>query len=97
MHNSPLTFVNSSIMAPYADGVLVKLTEAACIFFFFRHRFIIGKEEIPTHSVTAEHICPRPLERTAAVETEDSQVSAERSSSRRKTLVAYTRELLESM
>uniref|UniRef100_A0A8C4H1H2 Transmembrane protein 135 n=1 Tax=Dicentrarchus labrax TaxID=13489 RepID=A0A8C4H1H2_DICLA len=33
-------------------------------------KFIIGKEEIPTHSV--------PLERAAAIETEDSQASAER-------------------
>uniref|UniRef100_A0A8C9Z8S5 Transmembrane protein 135 n=1 Tax=Sander lucioperca TaxID=283035 RepID=A0A8C9Z8S5_SANLU len=76
------------------DSVLVKLTEAVCIFC---DRFIIGKEEIPTHSVVAEQICTRPLERTAATETEDSQASAEGPSSSRKTLVAHTRELLESI
>lgn len=65
-----------------------------CVFSI---RFIIGKEEIPTHSVTAEHAFTRAHERTAAIETQDSQVSAERPSSRRKTLIAYTRELLESM
>uniref|UniRef100_A0A4W6DB88 Transmembrane protein 135 n=1 Tax=Lates calcarifer TaxID=8187 RepID=A0A4W6DB88_LATCA len=50
-----------------------QLTEVACIFC---HRFIIGKEEIPTHSGMVEHICTRPLERTAAIESEDSQLSA---------------------
>lgn len=81
-------------MIETADIVLVKLANVLCIFCY---RFIIGKEEIPTHSVTAEHACTRPLERTAAVETEDTQASAERPGSRRKTLLAYTRELLESL
>uniref|UniRef100_A0A671X107 Transmembrane protein 135 n=1 Tax=Sparus aurata TaxID=8175 RepID=A0A671X107_SPAAU len=68
-------------------------------FAFSALKFIIGKEEIPNHSVmAAEHTCTRPLERTAAIETgEDSPASAERPSSRRKTLLAYTRELLESI
>ena len=74
--------------------VLVELTE---LWFIFCRRFIIGKEEIPTHSVAAEQISTRPHERTAAVETEESQASAGGPSSRRKTLIDYTRELLESM
>lgn len=75
---------------------MLKLTGVVCALCV---RFIIGKEEIPNHSVmAAEHTCTRPLERTAAIETgEDSPASAERPSSRRKTLLAYTRELLESM
>uniref|UniRef100_A0A3B5AIZ9 Transmembrane protein 135 n=1 Tax=Stegastes partitus TaxID=144197 RepID=A0A3B5AIZ9_9TELE len=67
-------------------------------FAFSALKFVIGKEEIPTHSVTADHVSMRPLERTAAaIEAEDSQASAERPRSRRKTLVAYARELLESI
>lgn len=66
--------------------------------FFSIARFIIGKEEIPTHPVTAEqHIGSRPLERAAAIETEESRAAAERPRSRRTTLLAYTRQLLESM
>uniref|UniRef100_A0A8C9Z8Z3 Transmembrane protein 135 n=1 Tax=Sander lucioperca TaxID=283035 RepID=A0A8C9Z8Z3_SANLU len=83
--------VTRGIIKPITHG---ELTEAVCIFC---DRFIIGKEEIPTHSVVAEQICTRPLERTAATETEDSQASAEGPSSSRKTLVAHTRELLESI
>lgn len=58
-------------------------------------RFIIGKEEIPTHAVTAERGCPRLPERTVqAVEAEDAAGRPEVS---RKTLQAYTKNLLESM
>ena len=60
-------------------------------------RFIVGKEEIPTHSVPAEHTCTALPERAAAAESEDTQASAERPDSRGKALLAYTRELLESM
>uniref|UniRef100_A0A665XE14 Transmembrane protein 135 n=1 Tax=Echeneis naucrates TaxID=173247 RepID=A0A665XE14_ECHNA len=66
-------------------------------FTFSALKFIIGKEEIPTHTGTAEHVYPRPPERTAAIEAEVSQVSPERPGSRRKTLIAFTRELLESI
>lgn len=79
-------------MIQNTDFVSVKLKDVVCIL-----RFIIGKEEIPTQSVMAEHTCTRPFERTAAIETEDSRASAERLSSRKKTLVAFTKELLESM
>ncbi|XP_051255736.1 transmembrane protein 135 [Dicentrarchus labrax] len=94
--------VTRGIIKPIKHGeVLLFCVTSSLYMFFFRSKdglkgfaspalkFIIGKEEIPTHSV--------PLERAAAIETEDSQASAERPSSRRKTLVAYTRELLESI
>uniref|UniRef100_A0A3B4YCL8 Transmembrane protein 135 n=1 Tax=Seriola lalandi dorsalis TaxID=1841481 RepID=A0A3B4YCL8_SERLL len=102
--------VTRGIIKPIKHGeVLLFCITASLYMFFFRSKdglkgfafsalkFIIGKEEIPTHSGTAEHVCTRPHERIAAAETEDSQESAERPSSRRKTLVAYTRELLESL
>ncbi|KAM6983407.1 transmembrane protein 135 isoform 2-T2 [Tautogolabrus adspersus] len=102
--------VTRGIVTPIKHGeVLLFCITASLYMYFFRSqdglkgfafsalKFIIGKEEIPTHPVTAEHICPRPQERAAAIEAEDRQVSAERPSSRRKTLVAYARELLESI
>uniref|UniRef100_A0A8C9Z8Y2 Transmembrane protein 135 n=1 Tax=Sander lucioperca TaxID=283035 RepID=A0A8C9Z8Y2_SANLU len=95
--------VTRGIIKPITHGEVLLFCITASLFtFFFRSNsysemFIIGKEEIPTHSVVAEQICTRPLERTAATETEDSQASAEGPSSSRKTLVAHTRELLESI
>uniref|UniRef100_A0A3P8UAU4 Transmembrane protein 135 n=1 Tax=Amphiprion percula TaxID=161767 RepID=A0A3P8UAU4_AMPPE len=102
--------VTRGIIRPIKHGeVLLFCITASLYMFFFRSKdglkgfafsalkFIIGKEEIPTHSITAEHTSSRPLERTPAIEGEDLQVSAERPSSRRKTLVAYARELLESI
>ncbi|XP_060910899.1 transmembrane protein 135 [Labrus mixtus] len=102
--------VTRGIVTPIKHGeVLLFCITSSLYMYFFRSqdglkgfafsalKFIIGKEEIPTHPVTAEHICPRPQERAAAIEAEDRQVSAERPSSRRKTLVAYARELLESI
>ncbi|KAE8277789.1 Transmembrane protein 135 [Larimichthys crocea] len=102
--------VTRGIVKPIKHGeVLLFCITASLYMFFFRNKdglkgfafsalkFIIGKEEIPTHSVTVEHAFTRAHERTAAIETQDSQVSAERPSSRRKTLIAYTRELLESI
>ncbi|MEQ2180027.1 hypothetical protein GOODEAATRI_031343, partial [Goodea atripinnis] len=59
--------------------------------------FIIGKEEIPTHSNMADPVSTRPPERTAAIEADPSQASAERPDHRRKTLIAYTMKLLDSM
>uniref|UniRef100_A0A673AQC0 Transmembrane protein 135 n=1 Tax=Sphaeramia orbicularis TaxID=375764 RepID=A0A673AQC0_9TELE len=47
-------------------------------FAFSALKFIIGKEEIPTHSALADHSHSRALERTAAIETVNSQPSAER-------------------
>ncbi|XP_070773231.1 transmembrane protein 135 [Enoplosus armatus] len=95
--------VTRGIIKPIRHGeVLLFCITASLYMFFFRSKdglkgfafsalkFIIGKEEIPTHSVTAEHICTRPSERAAAIETADS-------SSKRNILVAYTRELLESI
>nr|XP_020495541.1 transmembrane protein 135 [Labrus bergylta] len=102
--------VTRGIVTPIKHGeVLLFCITSSLYMYFFRSqdglkgfafsalKFIIGKEEIPTHPVTAENICPRPQERAAAIEAEDRQVSAERPSSRRKTLVAYVRELLESI
>uniref|UniRef100_UPI0037E8001D transmembrane protein 135 n=1 Tax=Semicossyphus pulcher TaxID=241346 RepID=UPI0037E8001D len=102
--------VTRGVITPIRHGeVLLFCITSSLYMFFFRSKdglkgfafsalkFIIGKEEIPAHSLTAEQTCSRPLERAAAIETEDSQVSAERPSSRRKTLLAFTRELLESI
>ncbi|XP_041657391.1 transmembrane protein 135 [Cheilinus undulatus] len=102
--------VTRGIVTPIKHGeVLLFCITASLYMFFFRSqdglkgfafsalKFIIGKEELPSHPVTAEHICTRPLERAGTVQSEDSQVVAERFSSRRKTLLAYTRELLESI
>uniref|UniRef100_A0A3Q2PSQ0 Transmembrane protein 135 n=1 Tax=Fundulus heteroclitus TaxID=8078 RepID=A0A3Q2PSQ0_FUNHE len=66
-------------------------------FAFSALKFIIGKEEIPTHSNTADPISTRPRQRTAALETEASQALAERPDHRRTGLLAYTRKLLESI
>ncbi|XP_070839874.1 transmembrane protein 135 [Chaetodon trifascialis] len=100
--------VMRGIIKPIKHGeVLLFCITASLYMFFFRSKdglkgfafsalkFIIGKEEIPTHSVTAEHTYTRPLERIAAIETEESQATAERS--RRKALITYARELLESI
>uniref|UniRef100_A0A665XE27 Transmembrane protein 135 n=1 Tax=Echeneis naucrates TaxID=173247 RepID=A0A665XE27_ECHNA len=80
-----------------ANLVRASLKDGLKGFTFSALKFIIGKEEIPTHTGTAEHVYPRPPERTAAIEAEVSQVSPERPGSRRKTLIAFTRELLESI
>ncbi|XP_035998981.1 transmembrane protein 135 isoform X2 [Fundulus heteroclitus] len=66
-------------------------------FAFSALKFIIGKEEIPTHSNTADPVSTRPRQRTAALETEASQALAERPDLRRTGLLAYTRKLLESI
>ncbi|KAG7515264.1 hypothetical protein JOB18_003915 [Solea senegalensis] len=100
--------VTRGIVKPIRYGeVLLFCITASLYMFFFRSKdglkgfafsalkFIVGKEEIPSHSGAADHVCAKAHEGTAAVETEDSQPSAGRCSSRRKTLVTYTRELLE--
>uniref|UniRef100_A0A3Q1CAH3 Transmembrane protein 135 n=1 Tax=Amphiprion ocellaris TaxID=80972 RepID=A0A3Q1CAH3_AMPOC len=88
--------VTRGIIRPIKHGE-VRSKDGLKGFAFSALKFIIGKEEIPTHSITADHTSSRPLERTPAIEGEDLQASAERPSSRRKTLVAYARELLESI
>ncbi|KAG8008611.1 hypothetical protein GBF38_019849 [Nibea albiflora] len=78
--------VTRGIVKPIKHGeVLLFCITASLYMFFFRNKdglkgfafsalkFIIGKEEIPTHSVTAEHTSTRAHERTAAIETQDSQ------------------------
>uniref|UniRef100_A0A667XFS3 Transmembrane protein 135 n=1 Tax=Myripristis murdjan TaxID=586833 RepID=A0A667XFS3_9TELE len=86
--------VTRGIIKPLKHGEV--RTRCLCYFFVFI-LFIVGKEEIPTHSVLAEQNYPKPPERIAAIETEESQGSAESPASRRKTLLAFTRELLESI
>uniref|UniRef100_A0A8C5DCF6 Transmembrane protein 135 n=1 Tax=Gouania willdenowi TaxID=441366 RepID=A0A8C5DCF6_GOUWI len=54
------------------------------------HRFIIGKEEIPSHPVTAEPSSSKPPEEPAAIET-DSQASAVTPKARGKSLAACKR------
>ena len=65
------------------------------LFRISRHRFIIGKEEIPAQAAAVDPAGSRPAESGAAVEAECSE--AEQQRSRRKTLVSRTRELLEAM
>ncbi|KAK2828660.1 hypothetical protein Q5P01_019694 [Channa striata] len=102
--------VTRGLVKPIKHGeVLLFCITASLYMFFFRSRdglkgftfsalkFIVGKEEIPAHSVTAEQICTIPPENTAAIDYKDSQASARRPCSRRRTLVAYTRKLLESL
>uniref|UniRef100_A0AAX7UZN1 Transmembrane protein 135 n=1 Tax=Astatotilapia calliptera TaxID=8154 RepID=A0AAX7UZN1_ASTCA len=86
--------VTRGVVKPIKHGeVLLFCITSSLFMFFFRSKdglkgfafsalkFIIGKEEIPTHSVLAD----------------DSQPSAERPDSRRKTLLSSTRKLLESI
>uniref|UniRef100_A0A673ALX8 Transmembrane protein 135 n=1 Tax=Sphaeramia orbicularis TaxID=375764 RepID=A0A673ALX8_9TELE len=83
--------VTRGIIKPIKHGeVLLFCITASLYMFFFRSKdglkgfafsalkFIIGKEEIPTHSALADHSHSRALERTAAIETVNSQPSAER-------------------
>ncbi|KAM8834722.1 transmembrane protein 135 [Synchiropus picturatus] len=101
--------VTRGIVTPVPHGeVLLFCITASLYMFFFRSRdglkgftfsalkFIIGKEEIPSHSVAAEAGVPRPPEAPAA-ETEASPVSAEGPVSRRRAIAAYSRRLLESI
>uniref|UniRef100_A0A667XXP6 Transmembrane protein 135 n=1 Tax=Myripristis murdjan TaxID=586833 RepID=A0A667XXP6_9TELE len=78
--------VTRGIIKPLKHGeVLLFCLTASLYMFFFRCKnglngfafsalkFIVGKEEIPTHSVLAEQNYPKPPERIAAIETEESQ------------------------
>uniref|UniRef100_A0A3B3ZWS3 Uncharacterized protein n=1 Tax=Periophthalmus magnuspinnatus TaxID=409849 RepID=A0A3B3ZWS3_9GOBI len=98
--------VTRGIVKPIKHGeVLLFCLTASLYMFFFRSgtekcsclfdRFIIGKEEIPSNPATGDHSHPRPQERPAAIEAVDPQPSAQRAISRRRSLVAYTRELLD--
>ncbi|XP_069746990.1 transmembrane protein 135 isoform X2 [Narcine bancroftii] len=55
-------------------------------FAFSALKFIVGKEEIPTHSILAEHRTPS---------TTNSQVLEERTKKTKKTLIALTRQLID--
>ncbi|XP_027886734.1 transmembrane protein 135 [Xiphophorus couchianus] len=102
--------VTRGIVKPIRHGEVLLFCITASIFMFlFRSndglkgfafsalKFIIGKEEIPTHFNMADSVGTQPPERPDAIETEQSQVSAEKADHKRKTLIAYTRKLLESI
>lgn len=100
--------VTRGIVQPIKHGeVLLFCITASLYMFFFRRKdgltgfafsalkFIIGKEEIPSHTAIGDHSHPRPQESPAAIETVDPQPSAQRAISRRTTLITYTRDLLQ--
>ncbi|XP_056141330.1 transmembrane protein 135 [Lampris incognitus] len=102
--------VMRGIVKPLKHGeVLLFCITASLYMFFFRSKdglkgftfsalkFIVGKEEIPTHSAAVEQSHPVPVERIAAIVAEDSQGSTGRPGSSRKTLLDLTKELLESV
>ncbi|XP_013858672.1 transmembrane protein 135 [Austrofundulus limnaeus] len=102
--------VTRGLVKPIKHGEVLLFCITASIFMFlFRSKdglkgfafsalkFIIGKEEIPAHSNVAETHGPSLPERTAAIESERLQAAAERLSLRRRTLIAYTRDLLQSL
>uniref|UniRef100_A0A8C5DCH7 Transmembrane protein 135 n=1 Tax=Gouania willdenowi TaxID=441366 RepID=A0A8C5DCH7_GOUWI len=101
--------VTRGLVKPINHGEVLLFSITASLFmFFFRSKdglkgftmsalkFIIGKEEIPSHPVTAEPSSSKPPEEPAAIET-DSQASAVTPKARGKSLAAYTRELIESI
>ncbi|XP_035241099.1 transmembrane protein 135-like isoform X2 [Anguilla anguilla] len=98
--------VTRGVINPIRHGeVLLFCMTASLYMFFFRCKdglqgfafsalkFIVGKEEIPTHSFLAEHVYPRGPER-GAVEPEPPRVGP---SSGRTSIAALTRRLLESV
>ncbi|KAM4620088.1 transmembrane protein 135 [Polymixia lowei] len=100
--------VTRGIVNPLKHGeVLLFCITASLYMFLFRSKdglkgftfsalkFIVGKEEIPTHSIMAEQCYPKPPERTVAIETEEAQASS--GSPSRKSLLAFTKGLLESV
>ncbi|KAF7665259.1 hypothetical protein LDENG_00142150 [Lucifuga dentata] len=105
--------VTRGFIKPIKHGeVLLFCITASLYMFFFRCKdglkgfafsalkFIVGKEEIPTHSLTAEQNYPPPLQTTDAAESEQPQGSAgsaERPRPQRKNPMLFTRELLESI
>ncbi|XP_061904675.1 transmembrane protein 135 [Entelurus aequoreus] len=104
--------VTRGIIQPIKHGeVLLFCITASLYMFLFRSKdglkgfafsalkFIIGKEEIPSHSVTAEPDSKRLREEQAAVQSDASHVSAmmQRDSGRSKSMLSYTKQLLESI
>ncbi|XP_054610962.1 transmembrane protein 135 isoform X2 [Dunckerocampus dactyliophorus] len=103
--------VTRGIIKPIKHGeVLLFCITASLYMFLFRSKdglkgfafsalkFIIGKEEIPSHSITAEPVGTRPREGQATTESGASHGSAARhESGRSRSVLAYTKELLESI
>uniref|UniRef100_A0A3P9KMM6 Transmembrane protein 135 n=1 Tax=Oryzias latipes TaxID=8090 RepID=A0A3P9KMM6_ORYLA len=94
------------VVKPIKHGeVLLFCVTASLFMFFFRSndglkgfvfsalKFIIGKEELPTHSTLTEPVGSRPAEAAAGVEP--AALPAE--SSRKRNLLDRTRRLLESI
>ncbi|XP_051902826.1 transmembrane protein 135 [Hippocampus zosterae] len=100
--------VTRGLITPIKHGeVLLFCITASLYMFLFRSKdglkgfafsalkFIIGKEEIPSHSVPAEQVAASPREALAS--SEPSHASVMQIDSRSKSLLAYARELLESI
>ncbi|XP_034034251.1 transmembrane protein 135 [Thalassophryne amazonica] len=96
--------VTRGFLKPIKHGEVFLFCITASLFmFFFRCKdglkgftfsglkFVIGKEEIPTHSAVTEQEYPQVHARTTAVESQELQVS------RRKRLIDFTKKLLESV
>ncbi|XP_030648455.1 transmembrane protein 135 [Chanos chanos] len=99
--------VTRGIVSPVKHGeVLLFCLTASLYMFFFRCKdglkgfafsalkFIVGKEEIPAHSLLAEHAHCKGPERSALPESSRPDGTA---TSRGKSIVALTRRLLESV
>lgn len=100
--------VTRGIVKPIKHGeVLLFCITASLYMFFFRRKdglkgfafsalkFIIGKEEIPSHPAIGDQSHLGAQERPAAIETLEPQQSAQRAVVRRKNVITYTRELLQ--
>ncbi|KAJ8412614.1 hypothetical protein AAFF_G00129500 [Aldrovandia affinis] len=100
--------VTRGMVNPIKHGEVLLFSLTASIYmFFFRCRdglqgfsfsalkFIVGKEEIPTHSVLADHTHNRGPER-GAIEPERERPQAQHTSSR-TSIAALTQRLLESV
>ncbi|KAJ7997530.1 hypothetical protein DPEC_G00229970 [Dallia pectoralis] len=102
--------VTRGIVNPLKHGeVLLFCFTASLYMFLFRSKdglkgfsfsalkFIVGKEEIPTHSVLTEHNYPQPLDTPVTTEIQRSPGSTGSPASGRRSIVALTRRLLESI
>ncbi|XP_029106406.1 transmembrane protein 135 [Scleropages formosus] len=100
--------VTRGLISPVRHGeVLLFCLTASLYMFFFRCKdglqgftfsalkFIVGKEEIPTHSFLAEHTYPKGPEGGAVEREEPGSLSTSSRPSIRSSVAALTRRLLE--